>query len=119
MGFVVMPDHVHAVIRFEEKNQLSRFMQQWKRISSFQIKKFIKQNIGNYASKIDISDPVWQPKYYVFNIHKEDKLIEKLEYMHNNPVRAGLVKKPCDWKFSSARCYYEGKSVGIAIRKAI
>ena len=40
----------------------------------------------------------------------------KLKYMHENPVRAGLVVQPCDWAFSSARHYEQGRSVGVPIR---
>jgi len=39
-------------------------------------------------------------KYYSFNLYNEDKVREKLTYMHENPVRAGLVTRPCDWAFS-------------------
>ena len=46
----------------------------------------------------------------------EEKVREKLTYMHENPVRAGLVAQPCDWAFSSARYYEQGRSVGVPIR---
>ncbi|MAG93225.1 MAG: hypothetical protein CMJ48_05695 [Planctomycetaceae bacterium] len=44
------------------------------------------------------------------------KVVEKLDDMHMNPDRAGLVEKAVDWKWSSARSYVEGKSVGLPIR---
>jgi len=43
------------------------------------------------------------------------KLQEKLDYMHLNPVRAGLVEKAVDWPWSSARYYLLGRSVGLPI----
>jgi len=58
---------------------------------------------------------MWQPKYYAFNVFSEAKAREKLDYMHNNPVKAGLVENPCDWLYSSARWYLMGRSVGVAI----
>jgi len=83
VGFVVMPDHVHAVVWFPVPGQLSVFMQQWKRLSSHQIRRLLRSKFVHYAE---------------------------------NPVRAGLVARPCDWVFSSA-CYYEqGQSVGVPIR---
>jgi putative transposase len=38
--------------------------------------------------------PIWQPRFYDFNVRTEDKRIEKLRYMHRNPVERGLVEKP-------------------------
>ncbi len=110
-GFVVMPDHVHAVVWFPESGQLSHFMKQWKQRSSFNIKQFLREGIPNYSARFDLTEPVWQPRYYSFNIYSERKLMEKLNYMHHNPVKAGLANAVCDWEFSSAR-FFEGGSCG-------
>jgi putative transposase len=59
---------------------------------------------------------MWQPKYYVFNVFSEIKAREKLDYMHNNPVKAGLVDNPVDWPYSSARWYLLRKAVGVDIK---
>ena len=48
---------------------------------------------------------LWQPGFYDFNIYNEEKLLEKLNYMHNNPVKAGLVLSPSDYEWSSYREY--------------
>jgi len=47
---------------------------------------------------------------------QQEKVREKLTYMHENPMRAGLVPQPCDWAFSSARYYQQGRNVGVPIR---
>lgn len=47
----------------------------------------------------------WQRRFYDFNVWTEDKRIEKLRYMHRNPVRRGLVKDPDEWAWSSFRTY--------------
>ncbi|MDZ7798275.1 MAG: hypothetical protein U5L76_01505 [Patescibacteria group bacterium] len=44
--------------------------------------------------------------FYDFNIYSENKLEQKLNYIHNNPVKAKIVKKPEDYKWSSYRNYY-------------
>ena len=115
VGFVIMPDHVHAIIWFPDSNQLSYFMKQWKQRTSYQIKQAMRKYLNAYLSKLPPNDPIWQPKYYGFNVHSKSKLMEKLEYMHGNPVRAELVDSPEQWKFSSARYYILGKSVGLPI----
>ena len=110
-----MPDHAHAMIYFTEVGQLSLFMKQWKQRSSFQIKQFLKEVRFRYAETFDLGDPVWQARYYDFNVYSAKKLREKLEYMHANPVRAGFVTDPCQWTFSSARFYERGESVYVPI----
>ncbi|MBW2063110.1 MAG: transposase [Deltaproteobacteria bacterium] len=115
LGFVIMPDHVHALVRFPEQGQLSFFMKQWKQRSSVHIKRVLKQIQTRYIEKINLNDPVWQRHYHSLNVFSEEKLIEKLKYMHNNPVGAGLANTPCAWPDSSARYYEQGKSVGVAI----
>jgi putative transposase len=115
VGFVVMPDHVHAILWFPEDDQLSHFMKQWKQRSSVQIKRFMREEMTAYARTFDSSEPIWQSRYYGFNLYAEHKFEEKLTYMHQNPVRAGLVALPCDWPWSSARFYEQGRSVGVPV----
>jgi putative transposase len=117
VGFVVMPNHVHALVGFIEPRQLSDFMKQWKQRSSVQIKKLFREHFQNYALSFDPAQPVWQARYYPFNVYSQRKVDEKLNYMHENPVRAGLVARAIDWPWSSARYYALGRSVGLPIRR--
>jgi putative transposase len=114
-GFVIMPDHVHAVVWLPATGQLSRFMHGWKRISSFHIREWYRTNAANYFATFGEGDRFWAAKYYSFEIYRQEKLEEKLIYMHQNPVRQGLVERPADWKWSSARWYEQGQSVGVPI----
>ncbi|MEE8451108.1 MAG: hypothetical protein V3R99_04305 [Thermoguttaceae bacterium] len=57
----------------------------------------------------------WQPKYYPSNLYSEKEALEKLDYMHMNPVRAKLVQEACEWRWSSARYYQQAKSVGVPL----
>ncbi len=110
-----MPDHVHAILWFAASDQLSHFMKQWKQRSSVQIKRLLSEELNAYAMTLDLSEPVWQPRYYDFNLYSSHKIQEKLAYMHLNPVRAGLAEQPCDWPWSSARYYEMGRSVGVPV----
>ena len=96
IGFVIMPDHVHALVRFGEQDRLSMFMNQWKRRSSMQLKQVYGQDMPSYGEAIDLGGPMWQPKYYCFNVYSESKRREKLDYMYYNPVKAGLAEHPKD-----------------------
>ncbi|MBW2061218.1 MAG: hypothetical protein JRI95_06590 [Deltaproteobacteria bacterium] len=75
----------------------------------------IKYHLPNYLTSINGRDPVWQPRYYRYNIFSPEKMKEKINYIHENPVRIGLVNRPEDWAYGSARYYISGKSVGLPI----
>jgi len=53
---------------------------------------------------------IWQPRFYDFNVWTEHKRIEKLRYMHCNPVKRGLVEEPEQWRWSSYRSYASGEA---------
>lgn len=116
LGFVVMPNHLHALIWFSEINQRSGFMDVWKTEASVRIRQHFERFHPAYWSRIEGDDSVWQSKYHSFNVFSEKKLAEKLDYIHLNPVRAGLVEKAIDWPWSSARWHLQRKPAGIPIR---
>jgi hypothetical protein len=49
---------------------------------------------------------VWQRRFVPFNVHTEKKRLEKLDYVHHNPVKRRLVSSPDQWLWSSFRFYY-------------
>jgi putative transposase len=94
-GYVVMPEHVHLLISEPERASLSLALQMLKQITAHQLRP-------------PEGSPFWQPRYYDFNVWSEDKRIEKLRYIHRNPVKRGLVERPEDWPWSSFRHYAAG-----------
>lgn len=115
VGFAIMPDHVHAIVWFPEPGRLSRFMHEWKRYSSRIIREWYQEHKMRYFEEAEFGIRFWQAKYYAFPIDNERKLEEELDYMHQNPVRAGLVVRAIDWPWSSARWYTEQRNVGVPI----
>ena len=115
VGFVVMPDHVHAVVWLPGHDQIVHFMKQLKNRTYVNMQRLLASIFVKYAKPIDPSEPVWQAGYYDLNLLIKGKAEEKLVYMHQNPVRAGLVVKPCDWPWSSARLYESGQTVGVPV----
>ena len=118
IGFVVMPEHVHVLIGFDRQGSLSLFKQEWKRQSSLAITEYFRKRsnpVLEHLRRPEGGYRVWTPKQYDFNVFSEEKALEKLEYMHNNPVNRGLVEKPEDWDFGSARWYARGVSVGVTL----
>ena len=91
-GYVVMPEHVHLLITEPERAKLSVALQ------------MLKQNVAHQLRGPE-GGIFWQPRYYDFNVWSQPKRIEKLRYIHRNPVKRGLVEEPQDWPWSSFRHY--------------
>ena len=114
-GYVLMPDHVHLILRFQNPISCEPWMARLKSETSRNIKQTHRTQKWSYAAAIPDSKPVWKDRFYVFNIFTIKKLEEKLIYLHENPVRAGLVERAIDYKWSSARRYRLGESAPIPI----
>lgn len=118
IGFVIMPDHVHALLWLPDSKDLRRFVHGWKRMSRFEIRKWYSARAPNYFKKFGPGVRFWQPKSYCFHIRSRAKIQQKLDYMHLNPPRAGLVQRAIDWRWSWARWYLQRRSVGVPINWA-
>jgi putative transposase len=114
-GVVVMPDHVHALISGGEDFKISPFVQVWKKTSSYRIGQFYERELKQYEQFCPKGCPVWQARFYDYNVDSDEKQNEKIEYMHQNPVVAGLAENALDWNWSSARFYERGEPVGVTI----
>jgi len=93
-GYVIMPEHVHLLLSEPERGTLARALQA------------VKQSVARRL--IGARPHFWQTRYYDFNVWTKRKRIEKLRYMHRNPVKRGLVEKPEDWAWSSFVHYATG-----------
>ena len=116
-GFVIMPDHVHALITGEEAFKVSPFVQVWKKTSSYRVREFLKRELPNYVSLCPNACPIWQAGFYDHNLDSEHKLNEKIDYMHNNPVVAALAETALEWTWSSARFYELDEPVSVTITR--
>ena len=90
-------------------------MAKFKEASSKLIQAFYADHLPEYWKSVEENHYVWQDRYHDFNVYSDKKIEEKLVYMHNNPVKAELVKEATDWMYSSARFWLLGKPVGIPI----
>jgi putative transposase len=88
-GYVVMPNHIHLLVGVQAGGAgLSRLM---KDLKSLSWRRFFANRPG-----------VWMPRFDDLAICSEKQFRTKLDYIHNNPVRAGLVSEPDHYEFSSA-----------------
>jgi len=86
-GYVVMPEHIHLLVSEPERDTLADALKSLKQGVS-------RRLIGN-------ADHFWQKRYYDFNVRNHAQFVEKLNYIHWNPVKKGLCDRPEDWPWSS------------------
>jgi putative transposase len=113
LGFVVMPEHVHLLISEPRGSNPSKVLQVLKQQVSRALRKKRKvaptgQLSLKFAAVQGEEKHFWQRRFYDFNVWSERKFWEKLEYMHANPVKRGLVLHPKDWPWSSWAYYAKG-----------
>jgi REP element-mobilizing transposase RayT len=128
-AYVIMPDHVHLLTDSPQKP--SRVLQFIKGIVSHRVIDYLKAH--NYESslrKLQHDDwkrnhrySLWQHDSDVFSVTSESTFMQKVNYIHLNPVRAGLVDRPVDYRWSSARlwnrCPEEDEPLRVDIDKII
>ena len=108
VGYVVMPEHIHLLITEPEIGTPSTVMQVLKqRTARALLPKRKRQDPRQRSLFGDEPRPraFWQARFYDFNVWTTKKRIEKLRYMHRNPVKRGLVDTPEQWRWSSYRFY--------------
>jgi putative transposase len=111
VGYVVMPEHFHLLISEPQDRTPSVVMQALKLGFARRILAEQQRRRGRPQS-VPFEEPpqhVWQPRFYDFNIWSGRKRIEKLRYMHRNPVKRLLVSSPELWAWSSYRAYAFGE----------
>jgi len=101
-GYVIMPEHVHLLVNEPERSNLAQAI------------KSLKQGVARRLA-LRAADSFWQARYYDFNVWSERKFVEKLRYIHRNPVKRGLVARPEDWPWSSFRHYATGETSVVEI----
>lgn len=106
VGYVVMPEHVHPLISETVTGSLALALQ------------LMKQMVSRALRGSRSREPFWQARYYDFNVWSERKQIEKLRYIHRNPVQRGLVQSPEEWSWSSFRHYLTGEEGAVEVESA-
>jgi putative transposase len=100
-GYVLMPEHVHLLLSEPKSHPLATTISVLKGETS----KLLR----------DARTQFWQTRYYDFNVFTQPKFVEKLQYIHRNPVERGLVEKPEDWPWSSFLHWQTGEPGPIEI----
>jgi len=78
---LLMPDHLHALISFPKAETMQQVVRSWKHYLSY------KYNLE------------WQRDFFDHRLRSDESHQEKIAYIRNNPVRAGLIVTSCDWPY--------------------
>jgi putative transposase len=111
VGYVVMPEHIHLLISEPARGTPSTVMQVLKQRVSRQLRRQRRKTASaaqlrfRFGGQNDFPRQFWQRRFYDFNVWSQKKKIEKLGYMHSNPVKRGLVGHARDWPWSSFSFY--------------
>ena len=111
-AYVIMVDHIHLIT--DNAKSISDTLRFTNGITARRVIDFLKQNSYETSlAKLRIQARDREHKYSVFQHHPnafeiygEDKMMEKVNYIHLNPVQAGLVKIPDDYRFASSRQWH-------------
>src|SRR5690606_7648137 len=102
-AWVVMPNHVHVLIEPIANHSLSEIVQSWK---SYTAKALLRHEAGGPPALPE--QRVWQPDYWDRFIRDERHYRATVDYIHQNPVKAGLCSKAEDWPWSSLGARADG-----------
>jgi len=111
-AYVIMENHIHLIV---QADNLSKQMQAFKSWTARAIIDLFSDN-GNIfqlyklkkaknPSHTDSIHQLWQEGFYPKQIYGDKMMVQKIDYIHNNPVKRGFVDYPEDWRYSSVRNY--------------
>jgi putative transposase len=111
LAYVFMVNHIHLIIYFERENFLSAFMRDFKKFTALGLRKYFELNYSDMLTDNSFPDQkfkVWEDRFDDVVLYTKKACETKIEYIHLNPVKAGTVKDPVEYKYSSASFYWTG-----------
>jgi putative transposase len=102
LAWVVMPNHVHALIETMPGHPIHRIVQQWKSYTARRINPLLGRG-----------GRLWQTDFFDRYVRDESHYAAALAYIENNPVKADLVSRPEDWPLGSARPRKQGTDLEV------
>ncbi len=115
-----MPEHIHLLLSEPEVGTPSTVMQVLKQRTARALLPKTKPRDPRQIklfSDVPPRAPFWQTRFHDFNVWTEKKRVEKLRYMHRNPVKRRLTATPEDWRWSSYRFYLLDESGPVRVNE--
>ncbi len=122
-AYVIMPEHVHLILWPEKDITISQILTLIKQSVSRKAMLWLNENSPEFLEQLKDIQPNGKKSYrfwqrgggYDRNLRSVADIHEKIEYVHQNPVRRELVSKPQDWYFSSCQAWLTGSDQPIAL----
>jgi REP element-mobilizing transposase RayT len=124
-AYVIMPNHAHYILSADEGKSLSDIMRDFNTHTSREITRLLEADSRIELLKVFVDAAaqdgrgnkykVWQDGYHPIALATPDFAAQKLNYLHDNPVRKGYVDRPEHWRYSSARNYLLGDESMIKV----
>jgi putative transposase len=128
-AYVIMPTHLHAIISCDQPDRLTGIVRDMKRHTSRRISRKLVEDRSRVLlrplfemapmGKGNTEYKVWQDGYHPIAIYTQKFFRQKLEYLHDNPVRKGFVRRSEEWQYSSADEYINGRLGLIEIDRLV
>ena len=128
-AYVLMPDHFHVITDGPKKP--SKVLQYIKGIVGHRVIDYLKdRKFESSLRKLQHDDwkrnhrySLWQHDSDIFSVTSESMFMQKVNYIHLNPVRAGLIEQAIDYRWSSARfwsrCPAEDEAIRVDVDKIV
>ncbi len=116
LAWIVMPSHIHLLLGFPAIERMSDFVRDLKQLSARRISPVLDASTRNDFG-LPPSGSIWQPRFDDLIVTSDRQLRVKMNYIHENPVRVGLVSLPTDYRFSSAVDWMSGHAGLLPVDK--
>jgi putative transposase len=108
LAWVVMPNHVHVLFQVMNGWTVARIVDSWKKFTGRRIAEHRGFSPGH-------PEGVWQREYWDRYIRHEGHFRQAADYIHNNPVKAGLAERPEAWPWSSANREHQSPGAPVSV----
>ena len=109
-AFVIMSNHIHLIWRMQNDVEKTKVQQSFMKYTAQKILQEIRNNPPKvlpyfWVGAKDRKYQIWERNALSIEIHSNEVMLQKLNYIHQNPVKAGLVSSEMEYKYSSALHY--------------
>ncbi len=121
-AFVIMSNHIHLIWRMQNDVEKIKIQQSFMKYTAQKILQALRNNHSQVLSHFfvgakDRKYQIWERNALSIEIHSNETMMQKLHYIHQNPVKVGLVVNEIDYKYSSALMYQSDKVVWDFVTK--
>jgi len=119
LGYVIMPEHVHAVLLPPLSARLGPLVGEIKRLSARSILGQLRSSVPGLVRELTVfrngvkRTALWQRRCYDYNCRTESEMWKAVEYCHQNPMKEGLVENAAAWRWSSYRWYHDLPDIAL------